>query len=533
MGFSFGLMIAKLWEQILYFDWYWYLIIALLASIKPIITFNSIIKETSPSMQVSNPLIRVFFLGAVFLLLFQSCITAIDTTVEKKASWIAGDHHIHSRFSVSFNSETDPLKASPITGRDAFYPIPMNALMARRFGLSWMVATDHGGPNHSKVNLEKAYPELILSRELVPEVIQFFGMELNPPGADHSSLIIPNSDNEAQQLFLLESKFDRQEVFPIDPERNTEPRMIQALELMNKLTPKPIIIANHPSRSAEKGQQYGLDDPAELRKWNDTAPEVSVGMAGAPGHQASTLNSDNTTRPQQFRGAYDQLPTMGGFDPMTARLGGFWDSMLGEGRHWWITANSDSHVHYTEGGSDFWPGEFSKTYVYAEKSYDAILEGIRSGRVFVTTGDLISLLDVSVQFGSNTAQIGGSLSVSSGSDIEITIKLKDPEKNNHHKENPSVERVDLITGKVSGLSLDPNNDRNPSTHVLNRFYQDNWSVKDEYKTMTYNLKNITDNLYLRARGTNTTQLEPEPDPPGENPWTDLWFYSNPIFIQVQ
>ena len=34
---AFGLMIAKLWEPILYLDWY--LVIALLASIKPIMTF--------------------------------------------------------------------------------------------------------------------------------------------------------------------------------------------------------------------------------------------------------------------------------------------------------------------------------------------------------------------------------------------------------------------------------------------------------------------------------------------------------------
>ena len=39
MGFAFGLMIAKLWKPILYLDWYWYLIIALLASIKPLSTF--------------------------------------------------------------------------------------------------------------------------------------------------------------------------------------------------------------------------------------------------------------------------------------------------------------------------------------------------------------------------------------------------------------------------------------------------------------------------------------------------------------
>jgi hypothetical protein len=38
-GLTFGLMIAKIWEPILYLDWYWYLIIALLAGIKPMMTF--------------------------------------------------------------------------------------------------------------------------------------------------------------------------------------------------------------------------------------------------------------------------------------------------------------------------------------------------------------------------------------------------------------------------------------------------------------------------------------------------------------
>ena len=39
VGLAFGLMIAKLWAPILYLDWYWYIIIALLAGIKPIMTF--------------------------------------------------------------------------------------------------------------------------------------------------------------------------------------------------------------------------------------------------------------------------------------------------------------------------------------------------------------------------------------------------------------------------------------------------------------------------------------------------------------
>ena len=33
---AFILMVAKLWEPILSLDWYWYLIIAVLAAIKPV-----------------------------------------------------------------------------------------------------------------------------------------------------------------------------------------------------------------------------------------------------------------------------------------------------------------------------------------------------------------------------------------------------------------------------------------------------------------------------------------------------------------
>ena len=103
--------------------------------------------------------------------------------------WLAGDSHIHSHWSTGYDYRTSP--PTPIKGRDALYSTPRNAAMARRFGLRWMVTTDHGGPYHSKVNLEQAHRELTLSRELVPEVLQFYGMELNMPGMDHHTLIIP------------------------------------------------------------------------------------------------------------------------------------------------------------------------------------------------------------------------------------------------------------------------------------------------------------------------------------------------------
>ena len=319
-------------------------------------------------------------------------------TLEQEAPgprWLAGDHHIHSRYSVGWNREIDP--PTPIIGGGAIYPIPMNAVMARYHGLSWMVATDHGGPNHSKVSLERTYPELMMSREVVPEVVQFFGMELDTPGADHSSLIVPHTHDEAQRLSDLESRFAKNEPWPPDSTWNTEARMVEALGVMRALPAPPVVIANHPSRSAPDVGVYGLDSPAEFRDWNDAAPDVAVGMAGAPGHQAAAMNPDGTNDSTGTRGGYGRSPTLGGFDQLTARVGGFWDSMLGEGRRWWITANSDSHVNWREGGRDFWPGEYSKTYVWANKNHDSILAALRAGRVFVTTGDLISELYVTAR----------------------------------------------------------------------------------------------------------------------------------------
>jgi hypothetical protein len=452
--------------------------------------------------------------------------------------WLAGDHHIHSRFSPGWDTKTTP--PTPIIGGDAIYPIPMNATMARRYGLSWMVATDHGGPNHSKIAHDHSYPELLQSRLAVPEVIQFFGMELNSPAADHSSVVIPQGADEAERLLQIESMFDANEAFPKDEARNQEPRMVAALKFMDGQTPKPVVFANHPSRSATGIGVYGLDTPAEFRNWNDAAPDVSIGMEGAPGHQASGQSRERfaTGAASRYfgkarpRGGYGRAPTMGGYDQMTARIGGLWDSMLGEGRRWWVTATSDSHVHWTDGGSDFWPGEFSKTYVFAEKTHDAILGGLRSGRVFVTTGDLISELDVTVKAvgGSTTATMGGNLVTRRGTDIEITIRFRDDTTPNANGDNPVVSRVDLIRGDVTGPVSDRTSDTNPTTRVEARFTAAQWTRAGDYRTIKYIVRNVSKKEYIRVRGTNTAELEPLPDPDREIPWADLWFYSNPVFI---
>ncbi len=473
-------------------------------------------------------------IAALSVLALAACTHTETRTGAGDRVWLAGDHHIHSQYSVGWTpAGADPNRPpSPIIAGDAKYPIPVNAMMAREFGLSWMVSTDHGGPNHSKLNYEQAYPELQRSREEVPEVLQFYGMEFDTPGADHSSMIIPKTPGEREALRAIESQFSKREPWPANPAWDTEPRMLDALRFMKATEHPPVLIANHPSRSATDVGVYGQDKPGELRDWNDTAPSVAIGMEGAPGHQAGALKPDGSLDPEGSRGGYGRSPTLGGFDQMTARLGGFWDSMLGEGRRWWVTSTSDSHVHYTEGGSDFWPGQYSKTYVLARRDEADILDGLRNGRVFVTTGDLVSELDVHAAVSGKRAGIGGELALKGGEDVTVTIRVRDPAGENRMGKASEVARIDLIVGDVTGPAADRNLDTNASTKVVKRFTAADWRREGEVLTMTYTIADVSRALYVRVRGTSTDELEPLPDPKGENPWGDLWFYSNPVFIKL-
>ena len=39
VGFAFALAVAKLWEPVRALDWHWYALIAVVAAIKPLVTF--------------------------------------------------------------------------------------------------------------------------------------------------------------------------------------------------------------------------------------------------------------------------------------------------------------------------------------------------------------------------------------------------------------------------------------------------------------------------------------------------------------
>jgi hypothetical protein len=481
---------------------------------------------------------------AIATVLLSALLASIPLSSARNAprEWLSGDSHIHSHWSPAYDRTQHP--PVPLPGGDARYSTAMNARKAREYGLSWMVTTDHGGPNHSKLNLLHAYAELEQSRREVPEVLQFYGMELNMPGMDHHTVIVAAAEDEWKVLFNIESQFDANEAWPRDASRNTEAAGFQALTYMKSLRRPPLLFANHPSRSATGIGRFGLVEPRELRNANDLAPHIYRGMEGGPGHQAAGLARDGSVKldvsgtPAGSRGGYRNAGagTLGGFDQMTAIVGGVWDALLGEGRRFWIVATSDSHANFTEvtrPGSDFWPGQFHKTYVHARRTHDDILDGLRSGRVFVVGGDLIQALDVTVSAAGERAGIGGTLTAAPGDDVSIEIRFLPSAYPNANGDLPRVARIDLIVGAVGGVGEGEPSNSNETTTVLSRFTARDWVRDGDAYLIRTAIPRVERDTYVRVRGTSGPEWEPNMDPPGENPWSDLWFYSNPVFIEVR
>ena len=73
-------------------------------------------------------------------------------------------------------------------------------------------------------------------------------------------------------------------------------------------------------------------------------------------------------------------------------------------------------------------------------------------------------------------------------------------------------------------------DSNPTTRIEARFGPGQWTREGDDIIISHVLKQVSGDEYIRVRGTNTAELEPQPDAQGESPWSDLWFYSNPIFL---
>ena len=479
--------------------------------------------------------------------------------------FLAGDHHIHTQFSP-----------------DAQYEIETQVSKAQEYGLDWVVITDHGSVAHQKFSIDQVTPRIEATRKAHPDMLVFQGLEWNIPGAEHATVFMPPGRSTVDILKAFEGGYDgsvlaSQGKIPAAIAPAGEPFAIDGLryleqQVRNRRTEIALMFANHPSRQ-------GIDSPHELRAWRETAPGVAVGMEGAPGHQAAGIPAP--AGPGGGRGYYDRGPnvdgysfaayppesyrTFGGFDWMTATVGGLWDSLLAEGLPFWVTATSDSHQVYqdtrkpgtqdynTTGSrgtpidtgapitsyGDFWPGQYSSTLVATKaRKYVDLMRSLQAGKVIAVHGRLIEGLDLrvrSVKHGdARGVTLGGTTWVRRGGDVQVSITVEMAAGPNANGDVPQLAKVDLISGPVTGRAKDRDAFTAPETHVVETF-----EVRKGRRTVTFDhtFRNVQDSFYLRLRGSDGHQLDSAGNPPMDvvgdaNPWEDLWFYANPVFVDV-
>jgi hypothetical protein len=461
------------------------------------------------------------------------------------ARYTSGDFHTHTFLTDGSNTQLQVVQK-------AF----------DRYDLDWFANSEHGGTSKRDVfgnpiattwrwvTLKtQSWPLIRDLRAIYPDKLLVQGVEWNVPTHEHASVGFVSEEPTAVSDF--EYMFDASDKDTSRPDRSKDNTShagaVRAVAWLQANYPSTSwMILNHPSRK----QTYKISD---IRDFNNAGPDVAFGMEGLPGHQK-----------EEFRGGYDNGPyydasgqdvtyrarTYGGADYMVAKVGGAWDALLGEGRRFWIFANSDYHNET----NDFWPGEYTKSYVYTKGArYEDLVEGLRSGNAFVVHGDLIDGLDFTARHGVTRAAMGQTLRVKAGQDVVIKVRFHVPYKNNHG-DRLRVDHIDLIQGEVGPKVLpgtpEYSNETNPTTKVEARFAGSEWMAqgsKGTWYTVSYTLKNVSKDSYVRLRGTNLGIGVPnETDAQGnpliddlvgpnnaERAYADLWFYSNPIFIDVQ
>ncbi|WP_203349986.1 PHP domain-containing protein [Streptomyces sp. S-9] len=477
--------------------------------------------------------------------------------------WLAGDHHIHTQYSS-----------------DGKYRVIDQVRQGARNGMDWLVITDHGSTTHARIGVEKVNPDIKQARAAHKDTLVFQGLEWNIPAAEHGTVFVHPGRNEVAVLKQFENDYDGSVKGAGDSTPANEALAVAGLRFLaeqvrRRKVEDALMLANHPSRK-------GIDSPHEIRAWRDatgTGRQIAVGFEGAPGHQAAGLPAP--LGPGGARGIYDGSPgansfpgyplesyrTWGGFDWMTATVGGLWDSLLAEGRPWWITANSDSHQVYADTAArgagdfaadgrygdpvyagkidtkqgDFWPGQYSRTHVGADGfSYAAVMDGIRAGRIWVDHGQLLSGLDVRVSGGGRWATLGGALHVRKGAKVTLTADVALAGGPNWAGFTPELARVDVIQGDVTGPVSDRDTFTAPTAAVV-RSYEIKRSTGSV--RLTFDLGRVDRPVYLRLRGTDGNRsavgvMGAKVDPAGPaldvvgaaDPWRDLWFYSNPVWV---
>ena len=252
----------------------------------------------------------------------------------EKGVWLKADTHVHTRFS------------------DGGMDLGAVVQKAAKNGCHVLAITDHADSELTATS-DEYFAALEEARKAHPELILLAGLEWNVPpweGREHATLLVPADAPERQTLRDFQVRFDDWKRTDRDPDL-----ALQALDWLTQQKASaagpPVVIYNHPCRQRESADAF----VEEFARWQQTS-SIAVGFEGGPGHQDSEPIGDYKQK----------LKTIDRWDPAAAVTGGAWDKLLARGLPvWGAVATSDFHHGEADQRDDYWPGEFSETWLYA------------------------------------------------------------------------------------------------------------------------------------------------------------------------
>lgn len=385
--------------------------------------------------------------------------------------WLKAETHVHTQFSDGGHTVDDVVDRAVANRCDV------------------LAITDH-----TDSGLKAATPEyhaaLASARARQPGLVLLTGFEWNVPpgkGQDHAVLLVPPGLDAPEVWADFKRRFDDNDKEGENPELAVEAfKWMRALSAEEAAGP-PVMFLNHPSRRAAS-----VDVVARQLEFLAGAGEgVFVGVEGAPGHQKATP-----------LGAYGgALKPEDRWDPSIVTPGAAWDRQLMADRA--LTGALATSDFHTEANGDYWPCEFSATWIYArERSPVGALEALRAGSFVGVHGGIARDVQLTLLAeGLPRAAIAGeSVRLRAGTPVTIEVRVEVPPTDWAGRPN-RVDLVDLIGVSQSGASVLHSG---PLTSGISR----------------YQMTVPTGGLAVRARGRRVVENGP-----------DLLFYTNAIAIR--
>ncbi|WP_315806652.1 MULTISPECIES: hypothetical protein [unclassified Bradyrhizobium] len=435
---------------------------------------------------------------------------------------------------------------------------------------------------------EVEYP-IIVNRTSMYDKVLVEGLEWIVPGHEHTDVAViagqnPRGYGNADKMAEFEYRYDRADTDAIGPvDASNKPIWSGKDNVNNSGTAghgKAIagiqwLQANYPLTSyavpthTERQGPFNPNSSAgynieHFRDFNNAGPTVAFGIE-SPGHMAQGGLKGGS-------GSYGTGAVGGGTYGMagvyTAKVGGLWDGMLGEGRNTFVYVSSDWHNRGAFGArdaattSDFIPGEYTKLYVPNTENFRAqsIIDGMRSGNSYSVNGDIIGpdlKFRAKGEWDFNWKTMGETLQVYPGEKIVVEMQLTIPAKNNspysfnnpllaqvginQPLNQPSLDHVDLITSDITGV-IQPGA---PGYAVANAggtagaaiVYNASAKIAKQINATTMKSQKLKDGstrlsftttftatktpFYIRARGTNIPVATPNVTDSAGNPLLDV------------